>query len=480
MHIDPQRRVIIENVKPELDCGRFAIKRVVGESVLVEADIFTDGQDLITCVLLHRAEEDSSFAEVPMEALGNDRWQVHFRVDREGSHIYTISAWVDPFKTWYSDLKKRISAMQDITVDLKIGAEILKAAAGRAIGPDRDILASAARSPTPDSIDAKVQRLAEKYADRTRGTTYKELRITVDRTRARFSTWYEMFPRSHGNFRSVAGVLPEIAEMGFDVLYFPPIHPIGRKHRKGRNNSPESQPGEPGSPWAIGADEGGHKSVHPDLGTIEDFQHLLKAAKSHGMEIALDLAYQCAPDHPYVKEHPEWFRWRPNGTIQYAENPPKKYEDIYPFDFDTKHQPQLWNELKSVVEFWIEQGVRIFRVDNPHTKPFDFWEWMLADVRSDFSVRSVHSSEDHVPSGEAWVHSVVHVFHLAECQTRARGVFHGADTNQRQGIFPAEPVAQYAGHSPRVPADGGQARVHHTAHPCRNAGGQLWHLRACL
>jgi starch synthase (maltosyl-transferring) len=288
---------------------------------------------------------------------------------------------VDPFLTWYHDFQKRLDANQDVTVDLQIGSRLLQDAAERAMGSDANTLKAAVDHLEPDMVDEELASLAGEYADRTNATVYKELRATVDPLRARFSAWYEMFPRSVGTFADCERLIPEIAEMGFDVLYFPPIHPIGRSHRKGKNNSVQAGADEPGSPWAIGGPEGGHKAIHPDLGTLKDFRHLVSTARARGIEVALDLAYQCSPDHPYVKEHPEWFRARPDGSIQYAENPPKKYEDIYPFNFETPAWRSLWEELKSIAEFWIEQGVHIFRVDNPHTKPFAFWEWMIRDLK---------------------------------------------------------------------------------------------------
>src|SRR5581483_7722107 len=273
------------------------------------------------------------------------------------------------------------AADQDVTVDLEIGARLLKAAAARASGDDAAKLLASSRNLKSEAVNDDLATLATAYPDRTSATHYRELRITVDSRRAGFSTWYEMFPRSCGTFKDCERMLPEIAAMGFDVLYFPPVHPIGLTHRKGKNNAREAAPGEPGSPWAIGSKDGGHKAVHPELGTLDDFRHLVSAARNSGIEIALDLAYQCSPDHPYVKQHPEWFRSRPDNTIQYAENPPKKYEDIYPFEFASPHWRALWEELKSIVEFWVAQGVHIFRVDNPHTKAFDFWEWMIRDLK---------------------------------------------------------------------------------------------------
>ncbi len=382
--------VMIRGVRPEIECGRFPIKRVVGEDVEVEADVFAHGHDVIACVLHHRHEQDGQWEETAMEALDNDHWRGRFAVTRLGFYIYTLSAWIDPFQTWFRDLKKRVSAGQDVTVDLRIGENLLMVAAARAKGEDARVLSAAAASLTVDlALSQTLAELAGRYPVREFAAGYKELRVAVDRERARFSTWYELFPRStseeparHGTFKDCERWIPHIAGMGFDIVYFPPVHPIGRSHRKGRNNNPVAGPGDPGSPWAIGAAEGGHKSIHSELGTLADFHNLVRTAEGHGIEIALDLAYQCSPDHPYVKQHPEWFRMRPDGTVQYAENPPKKYEDIYPFEFDSPHWQSLWNELKSIVEFWVEQGVRIFRVDNPHTKPFAFWEWMIQDLKA--------------------------------------------------------------------------------------------------
>jgi starch synthase (maltosyl-transferring) len=379
----PPERVVIRGVTPEIECGRFPIKRVVGEDVVVEADIFADGHDSIAAVIRHRHEDDERWSEVPLQFLWNDRWRGSFTVWKLGQHVYTITAWIDLFQTWYNDFRKRVAADQDVTVDLQIGAALLKNAAERANGADARKLQHLAKELNIADVDDRLAVLASAYADRTNATHYKELRITIDPIRARFSTWYEMFPRSYGTFKDCEKVLPEIAAMGFDVLYFPPVHPIGEAFRKGKNNSRTAKPGEPGSPWAIGGKEGGHKSIHPQLGTLDDFRNLLRAAKKHGIDIALDIAYQCSPDHPYVREHPEWFKHRPDGTVQYAENPPKKYEDIYPFEFQSSHWRSLWEELKSVVEFWIAQGVSIFRVDNPHTKPFDFWEWMIRDLKKE-------------------------------------------------------------------------------------------------
>jgi starch synthase (maltosyl-transferring) len=390
---------VIEGVAPEIDGGRFPIKRRSGEQVVVEADVFTDGHDALSCVLLYRRDADTDWTEVAMAPLVNDRWRGAFAVSELGRYRYTIQAWVDRFKTWSRDLAKRVEAGQDVTVDLLIGAELIEAARQRAGEIDAgrlqlyvEALRTGGSEGARQALSIELQALMERHAERQFATSYaKELEVAVDRERARFGAWYELFPRScapepgqHGTFKDVEERLPYVASMGFDVLYLPPIHPIGRSFRKGRNNSTTPGPEDPGSPWAIGAAEGGHKAILPQLGTLDDFQHLLRRAAEYGIELALDIAFQCAPDHPYVKEHPEWFRKRPDGTIQYAENPPKKYQDIYPFDFETEDWQALWEELKSIVLYWIDQGVRIFRVDNPHTKPFTFWEWLIGDIKRDY------------------------------------------------------------------------------------------------
>ncbi|MEW6296600.1 MAG: alpha-1,4-glucan--maltose-1-phosphate maltosyltransferase [Thermodesulfobacteriota bacterium] len=403
MKEDGRVRVVISGVAPEIEHGRFAIKRTVGERVVVEADIFADGHDALAAVLLHRHEEDPGWSEAPLQFLVNDRWRGEFSVTRLGYYIYTLQAWVDHFFSWRQGFLKKVEAGQDVSVDLLVGARLVEEASHRATGEDARQLrtwAQRLRQGHAASLSERVElALAEElvalvgaYPDRRFALTYeRELRVWVDRERARFSAWYELFPRStapepgrHGTFKDCEARLPYVAAMGFDVLYFPPIHPIGRTFRKGKNNALVAAPADPGSPWAIGADEGGHKAIHPQLGTLEDFRHLVAKAKEYGLEVALDLAFQCTPDHPYVKEHPEWFRHRPDGTIQYAENPPKKYQDIYPLDFETEHWRELWDELKSVVTFWIDQGIRIFRVDNPHTKPFRFWEWLIGEVKNNY------------------------------------------------------------------------------------------------
>ena len=397
------RRVIIENVEPNVDGGRFPIKRTVGERVKVHADIFADGHDLLRAGLLYRRVDEAEWHEGEMRLVENDRWEGSFTVERLGRYAYTIQAWVDAFQSWSVDLVKRAEAGLDIAVDALVGVEIVQAAAERARGAESRKLEDAAvrlkalagkdrQAVLEIARDQELAALVNQNRDRRSDSQCeKELIVVVDPEKARFSAWYEMFPRSyttdpkrHGTFRDCIERLGYIAGMGFDVLYLPPIHPIGRTERKGKNNSTSPSPEDIGSPWAIGASEGGHKTIHPRLGTLEDFKLLQRKAKEFGIDVAIDIAFQCSPDHPYVKEHREWFRERPDGTVQYAENPPKKYQDIYPFDFESEHAAELWDELKSVVVYWIEQGIRIFRVDNPHTKPFAFWEWLIAEVKRDY------------------------------------------------------------------------------------------------
>jgi len=471
-----RKRVGIEKVNPQIDCGRFPIKRVTGEKVIVQADIFADGHDAVLANLLYRKGGDSKWRETPMRPLGNDRWQGEFVVDETGTYLYTIEGWIDHFKTWQRDLRKKFDAGQDLKTDILIGAEYLESASKKAPKTDarrlrefthllrnsvrssvknnvrsnvRNNTANAQEQEAADSpgvngvgdaqgvhrateaqgihgasdgpevlgaidvqgvvsdvqgvisdvhsvisvaLGQEISELMGRNPQRDFSTRYeKELEVVVDRKQALFSSWYERFPRScspdagrTGTLKDCEDLLPEIAKLGFDVFYLTPIHPISRTNRKGKNNSPEALADDAGSPWAIGSDEGGHKAIHPQLGTLEDFERLVTRAREYGIEIAIDLAFQCGPDHPYIKQHPEWFKWRPDGTIQHAENPPKKYEDIVPLDFETEKWLSLWEELKSVVLFWIEKGVRIFRVDNPHTKTFSFWEWLIREIKRDY------------------------------------------------------------------------------------------------
>jgi starch synthase (maltosyl-transferring) len=397
-----QRRVIIEGVHPEVDGGRFPIKRTVGEEVVVGADIFADGHDTLAAALLYRTRGAPAWREVPMEPLGNDRWQARFRIEELTPYEYTIESWIDRFGSWRHEVSKKFGAGQDLKSELLEGAALVRDAllrAPEAADDDHRALSETAAVlgdetlGQPERVGAAlavaVQAAMARYVDRSLATRYaRELQVTVEPERARFGAWYEMFPRSSGSnpdrsgtFEDAEERLPYIASMGFDVLYLAPIHPIGRAFRKGRNNTLDPGPDDVGSPWAIGGEAGGHDAVEPGLGTIEDFDRFVEAAKRQGLEIALDLAYQASPDHPYVQEHPAWFRQRPDGTIKYAENPPKKYQDIYPINFESAEWQALWTELKRVIEFWIGHGVKIFRVDNPHTKPFRFWEWALADLK---------------------------------------------------------------------------------------------------
>jgi starch synthase (maltosyl-transferring) len=447
-----RRRVIVERPRPEIDAGRFPIKRTIGERVTVTVDLFADGHDLLAGVLKYRHvpagrragapgshsavpagsrdADAAGWAETPLTAAVNDAWTASFTVTELGEYEYTIEAWIDRFGTWLKGLTAKFDAGQDVASELLEGAELVQDAAGRLkaaptapghlkVAPTGDVGAGSGQSdvgagfsrpedddrlleiadllrgdrPQPERVaaarDPRLRALMDTRPDRTASTVYdRDLRVTVDPVRARFSAWYEMFPRSctpdpsrSGTFREAEGRLPDIAAMGFDVVYLPPIHPIGRSHRKGRNNSLTPEPGEPGSPWAIGSREGGHMAIEPGLGTIDDFDRFVATAEHLGMQVALDIAFQASPDHPWVREHPQWFKHRPDGSIKYAENPPKKYQDIYPLDFDSGEWSSLWEELREVFLFWLSHGVTIFRVDNPHTKSFRFWEWCIADIK---------------------------------------------------------------------------------------------------
>ncbi|WP_136420137.1 maltotransferase domain-containing protein [Herbaspirillum sp. ST 5-3] len=411
-------RIAIEAITPSVDEGRFPVKRTLGDVVHIEADVFVDGHEKIAVSLLWRAADEADWHEMRMHPLGNDRWCATLPMTRIGRYLFTVEAWRDAFATYRDELEKKSTAGLNVALELEEGRLLVEAAARYA---DRKRIARAAaplkalakmlkeRAPADKASDkvgehgnahdseriaallseptAEAMRLADARPFAVRREP--PLRIDVDRSAARFSSWYELFPRSqsgdaarHGNFDDVIRRLPAIQAMGFDTLYFTPIHPIGRKHRKGRNNSLTPGPDDPGSPYAIGAEEGGHDAIHPQLGALEDFRRLRDEAAKHGLELALDFAIQCSPDHPWLKEHPEWFAWRPDGTIRYAENPPKKYQDIVNVDFYAKGAlPGLWSALRDVVLFWVNEGVRVFRVDNPHTKPLPFWEWLIADIR---------------------------------------------------------------------------------------------------
>jgi starch synthase (maltosyl-transferring) len=393
-------RLLIEAVYPELEDGRYPVKREVGDVVEVWADILRDGHDLIAAVVKYRRAQDRGWREAPMRHFDNDRWTGSFALEENARYVYTIEAWTDTFGSWRHDLEKRVAAGQDIASELLEGARLVRRAAARApvgsverrrlldaaVELERGVAPEAqARLATGDALAALMRR----FARRATVSRYRRpLAVVADRPAARYSTWYELFPRSqgttpgvHGTFDDCIARLDDIAAMGFDVLYLPPIHPIGRSHRKGRDNSLVAGPDDPGSPWAIGNEEGGHTAIEPRLGTLADFRRFVAAARERGMEVALDYAIQSSPDHPWVRTHPEWFHHRPDGSIKYAENPPKKYQDIYPLNFDSPAWRTLWQELRGVLEFWIEQGVTIFRVDNPHTKPLPFWEWVIGAVQ---------------------------------------------------------------------------------------------------
>ena len=387
-------RVIIEDIQPQIEGGLYPVKRTIGERVDVTATIFGDGHDHIRAKMLFKKSGSSQWKEVEMLPLWNDEWKASFYVEEKGVYLFTIKAWVDHFETWFDGFKKKAEAKVDVKVELLEGSIMLNK-----LSVNNASLKSHARKLDDKARHAEAIKfvLSDEFAKVVHDNPFienetnavAEYPVLVESKKALFSTWYEFFPRSssleggkHGTFKDCARLLPRISAMGFDVLYFPPIHPIGKINRKGKNNNVRSQAGEPGSPWAIGSDEGGHKAILPALGTLEDFKKLVEEAKKLGIDIAMDIAFQCAPDHPYVNEHPDWFKQRPDGSIQYAENPPKKYQDIYPFNFESDDWKGLWEELKSVFLFWMEQGIFIFRIDNPHTKPISFWQWVIAEVHT--------------------------------------------------------------------------------------------------
>lgn len=426
--INGRTRVTIERVSPELDGGRFPIKAIPGDVIAVEADLVADGHDYLAARLLYKHADDTDFSEMAMTPIGNDRWGASFVVGKTGRYEYTIEAWIDHLATWQHEVHLKVADGQRITSELLVGAQLadgmLERAEAATGGPKLKARKKADDHPDvraltemaalfragaePTAIDAynEAVSLAESesflfytkaYPERQHPARYRAvLGVEVDRAKAGFSTWYCLFPRSasreesadgapvHGTFRDVEALLPRISDMGFDVLYLPPIHPIGMAHRKGKNNAVVCQPGEPGVPYGIGSEAGGHDTIHSELGTVEDFKHLIAIAKNYGMEVAMDLAIQVSPDHPWAKDHPEWFRKRPDGSIQYAENPPKKYQDIYPVYFETDDWQNLWLEMRRVLLTWGAWGVRLVRVDNPHTKPFAFWEWVIAEVKKEY------------------------------------------------------------------------------------------------
>ncbi|WP_348812614.1 alpha-1,4-glucan--maltose-1-phosphate maltosyltransferase [Flavobacterium maritimum] len=393
-----QTRIIIENILPQLDGGVFPIKRIVGQNVHVTAAIFSDGHDVIESCVKFKHESDENWDEVRMIPTFNDEWFCEFKVEKQGFYTYFIEGWVDYALNWQHGTERKIQDNQYVKSELLEGAEYVKAVQQFADDSENDYLnklvyffstESEYENAVIEATSHELKRIFKKYPTRFLANKSLELKVYVDRKKALFSTWYEFFPRSasqeegkHGTFKDCERLLPRVAEMGFDTLYFPPIHPIGEVNRKGKNNATNAQPGDVGSPWGIGSQYGGHKSTHPELGSIDDFKELVRKAQELGIEVAMDYALQAAPDHPYVKNFPQWFKWRPDGTVQYAENPPKKYQDILPIYFESNDWKNLWKELLDVALFWVEEcNIRVFRVDNPHTKPFYFWGWLIGEIK---------------------------------------------------------------------------------------------------
>ncbi len=393
-----QTRIIIENVLPQLDGGAFAIKRIVGQKVNITADVFSDGHDVLECCVKFKHEKDKKWQEVRMKPTENDAWSAQFYVEKQGDYTYFIEGWVDYALNWQHGTERKIHDNQYVKSELLEGAEYVNAILKLAETSEKEYLKKVAKlfvdekeydKAIQEATSLELTQLFKKYPIRFIENKSMELKVYVDRKKALFSTWYEFFPRSassvpgkHGTFKDCEALLPRVAEMGFDTLYFPPIHPIGEVNRKGKNNATNASEGDVGSPWGIGSHHGGHKSTHPELGSIEDFKKLVKKAQDLGIEVAMDYALQAAPDHPYVKDFPQWFKWRPDGTVQYAENPPKKYQDIQPIYFESSDWKNLWKELLDAALFWIEEcNIKVYRVDNPHTKPFYFWGWLIAEIK---------------------------------------------------------------------------------------------------
>lgn len=393
-----QTRIIIENIKPQLDGGVFQIKRIVGQIVTVTADVFSDGHDVVECCVKYKHEKDKKWSEVRLNPTSNDEWTTSFKVEKQGVYAYFVEGWVDYALNWQHGTERKINDNQHVKSELLEGAEYCSAILKEVTKDEKVFLNNAIKAFQNESeyneaiqiaLSNQLHQIFKKYPTRTLANTSHELQVYVDRKKALFSTWYEFFPRSassepgkHGTFKDCEVLLPRVAEMGFDTLYFPPIHPIGEVNRKGKNNATNAETGDVGSPWGIGSKHGGHKSTHPELGSIDDFKSLVKKAKALGIEVAMDYALQAAPDHPYVKDFPQWFKWRPDGTVQYAENPPKKYQDIQPIYFESSDWKNLWKELLEVALFWIEEcDIKVFRVDNPHTKPFYFWGWLISEIK---------------------------------------------------------------------------------------------------
>lgn len=400
-----QCRAVVERVSPEIDGGRFATKAIVNEVITVEADIIIDGHDTIAARLLFKHESDKTWSETIMSDMSNDRWVGRFTAKKQGFYTYTVEAWVDHIASWQHEVDLKVRDGQHLKVEIMQGELFLNGMAKLAKGDDKKAIQEAIKAMKAGylsdenrygeaiqiAMSEQMHEWLTKYPERQNAFRYKELNLYVDRKKAGFSAWYSMFPRSasreigkHGTFKDVENLLPRISEMGFDVLYLPPIHPIGKTHRKGKNNTIHCTEDDAGVPYGIGSEEGGHTAIHSELGNLADFKHLVNECNKYDIEIAMDLAIQCSPDHPWVKDHPDWFKILPDGTIKYAENPPKKYQDIYPVNFETEDWKNLWQELKSVMQTWAEWGVKIIRVDNPHTKSFVFWEWVIAEIKKDY------------------------------------------------------------------------------------------------
>lgn len=393
-----QVRTVVRDVYPTIDSGRYAIKRVVGETVNVWADVLVDGHDIVCAAVQYRHKSERRWREASATSIGEDRWHASFHVDKLGEYVYRVAGWVDYALYWQYGLSKKADAGVNVSLEIQEGLEVLQTLLGQCTKSEAKWLEKVKgvfknKESQAEAIQLarseKMSSLLAKYPNRPFIAYSPEYKITVEREKAVFSTWYEFFPRSssptkgtHGTFKDCINLLPRVAELGFDTLYFPPVHPIGYINRKGKNNTTTALDGDVGSCWGIGSKEGGHKDIHPKLGTLADFKRLIKEANKLGIEIAMDYALQATPDHPWVKQHPAWFKQRPDGSIQYAENPPKKYQDIYPVYFETEDWKKMWSEFKDILLFWIEQGLHVFRVDNPHTKPFGFWEWIIAEIRT--------------------------------------------------------------------------------------------------
>ncbi len=472
---------VIENLQPLVDGGRYPVKRVAGDDLAVEADIFKDGHDIVAAVLKWRKLGEAAWHETPMGHFDNDRWRGICTLYENTTYEYTVEAWADTFRGWQHEFSAKFKAgLVDLQSEALEGAALIEAASRRATRPEDATrlreLSELIRTSDNAEIDhvahaGELEVLMAAHPDRSSATQYAPApRVVVDRPAARFAAWYEFFPRSAGgqgdrgsSFRDCLPRLDDARAMGFDVVYFPPIHPIGETNRKGRNNSVTSQPGEPGVPYAIGnhrqgVNGGGHKDVAPELGTLEDFAWLTEEVHARGMEIALDFAINCSPDHPYVRDHPEWFYKRPDGTIKYAENPPKKYEDIYPLNFACENWRELWDEMTSIILFWAERDVRIFRVDNPHTKPVAFWEYLIATVRARFPDAIFLSEAFTKPKmmkglAKAGFSQSYTYFTWRTGKTELVGIFHRADPDRDARIFSRQSLAEHTGHSPFSSAD---------------------------